>query len=222
MLEAIEINPDSTVSACIIWLHGLGADGNDFVPLVPQLGLRENGVRFVFPHAPLRPVTINGGMWMRAWYDIRWPDLRRDVDEASIRSSVEVICDLVTREKAQLPSRRIVLAGFSQGGVIALQSMLTLPEPPAGVLALSAYLALPANTGKRSAPDGKATPIFMGNGSADPVIPLMLGKASRDRLVAAGYPVSFHAYPMAHAVCPEEILDIRNWLHRCLAVRDAG
>jgi phospholipase/carboxylesterase len=222
MLEAIEINPDGDINACIIWLHGLGADGSDFVPLVPRLGLREQGVRFVFPHAPVRPVTINGGMRVRAWYDIRRPDLRRDVDAAGIRRSVEAVTELVDRETVQFPVHRIVLAGFSQGGVIALQSALSGSEPAAGVLALSTYLAIPGLTGKLPVQAGRAMPIFMGHGTEDPVVPLALGEACRDQLVAAGYPVSFHTYSMAHAVCAEEVLDIRNWLHRQLVGRYGG
>lgn len=222
MLETIEINPEGEIQACVIWLHGLGADGNDFVPLVPQLGLREKGVRFVFPHAPVRPVTVNGGMQMRAWYDIRWPDLRRDVDVAAIRNSVEAVTELIDRETAQLPLQRIVLAGFSQGGVIVLQSGLALSEPIAGILALSTYLALPVITGNAPVSAGKATPIFMGHGTQDQVVPLALGEASRDQLVAADYPVSFRSYSMPHAVCAEEIFDIRNWLHLQLVAPQAG
>jgi phospholipase/carboxylesterase len=213
MLDAIEINPDGEIRASVIWLHGLGADGRDFVPLVPQLGLSDAGVRFLFPHAVVRPVTINGGYRMRAWYDIRWPDLRRDVDASGILQSVCAVQELVEREiTLGIAANRIVLAGFSQGGVIALHAGLTRSSPLAGILALSSYLALPTVLDREASAASHETPIFMAHGSEDPVVPLALGETARDYLITSGYAVNFHRYSMPHSVCAQEIFDIRAWL----------
>jgi phospholipase/carboxylesterase len=213
MLDAIEMNPDGEIRASVIWLHGLGADGRDFVPLVPQLGLSGMGVRFVFPHAFARPVAINGGYRMRAWYDIRWADLRRDVDAPGILQSVCEVQELIERETALgIPANRILLAGFSQGGVIALHAGLTRPSPLAGILALSSYLALPAVLGREASEASHGTPIFMAHGSEDPVVPLALGEAARDYLITSGYVVDFHRYSMPHSVCAEEVFDIGAWV----------
>ncbi len=218
MLDAIEMNPDGEIRASVIWLHGLGADGRDFVPLVPQLGLSGMGVRFVFPHAFARPVTINGGYRMRAWYDIRWADLRRDVDAPGILQSVCEVQELIERETALgIAANRILLAGFSQGGVIALHAGLTRPSPLAGILALSSYLALPAVLGSEASTASHGTPIFMAHGSEDPVVPLALGEAARDYLITSGYVVDFHRYSMPHSVCAEEVFDIRAWVQARLS-----
>lgn len=213
MLDAIEINPNGRPRASVIWLHGLGADGHDFEPLIPQLGLVSNGVRFVLPHAPMRDVTINGGARMRAWYDIRWPDVQRDIDEAGIRASIAELQILVERELASgIPAQCLVLAGFSQGGVIGLLTGLTMASPLAGILALSTYLPLPADTLVEDPVVHRTTPIMLAHGTADSVIPIQLAAAARDSLSAQGYTVDWRTYAMAHAVCADEIKDIRNWL----------
>ncbi|HEB98917.1 MAG TPA: carboxylesterase [Thiotrichales bacterium] len=211
--ETLVVEPRGAVRASVIWLHGLGADGHDFEPLVPELGLGDCGVRFVFPHAPMRPVTINGGMVMRAWYDIRLPDLMQDIDEAGIRASVAAAQGLVRREMAAgVPAARIVLAGFSQGGVIALQAGLRFGEALAGIMVLSSYLVLPEVLAAETSPANAAAPVFLGHGHDDPLVPLRHAEAARDWLRAQGHPVEFHAYAMPHSVCAEEIADIRAWL----------
>jgi phospholipase/carboxylesterase len=220
LLEALEvkIGPASggTVDAAIIWLHGLGADGHDFEPIVPELplpaGLR---ARFVFPHAPVQAVTINYGHVMPAWYDV-YGDGRQDAD--GIRVSQRHIEALIARERERgVVTRRIVLAGFSQGGAIALQTGLRHPERLAGILALSTYLPLAETLGAEANPANREVPIFMAHGTEDPVIPLQRAVISRDQLRKLGYPVEWHEYPMPHAVCPEEIADVGAWLGRVLA-----
>jgi phospholipase/carboxylesterase len=196
----------------VIWLHGLGADGHDFEPIVPELGL-ELPVRFVFPHAPVRPVTINGGMAMRAWYDIMGFDRNAKEDAAGIRASAAAVTELIDHEIGRgIPAERIALAGFSQGGAIALHTALREPRALAGVLALSTYLPL-ANTlaSERSAANAEI-PIFMAHGTQDSVLPLALGESSRRALETLGYAVDWHAYPMPHSVCLEEIGAIGAWL----------
>lgn len=210
-LESLILDPPGAATASVIWLHGLGADGYDFEPLVPELGLRERGVRFVLPHAPQRPVTINGGYVMRAWYDIRWPDLRREADAAGIGASVAAVNALIAAELAQgIPAERIVLAGFSQGGVIVLQAGLNHPQRLGGILALSTYLALPEALAE-PAPPGRATPIFMAHGREDTVVPFGVAEASYEHLRGLGCSVEFHAYRMPHSICMEEVADIREW-----------
>jgi phospholipase/carboxylesterase len=217
-LESLIIEPPVAVTASIIWLHGLGADGHDFEPLVPELGQLERGVRFVLPHAPRRPVTINAGYVMRAWYDIRRMDIAGDTDEAGIRASVAAVGDLIETEIARgVPSGRIVLAGFSQGGAIVLQAGLTCTRPLAGILALSSYVPLPDALPAEMTAANRGTPVFMAHGSDDPVVPFALATASRDRLAALGCQVEFRAYRMAHTLCAEEIADIRAWLDARLA-----
>lgn len=213
-LDAIVIEPPGTASATVIWLHGLGADGHDFEPLVPELGLSERGVRFILPHAPMQPVTVNGGYVMRAWYDIRYPDLRRAADEAGIRASVAAVGELIAAERAAgIPSERILLAGFSQGGAIILHAGLTHPEPLAGLMPLSTYLALPEQMVEEIHTANRPTPIFMAHGTDDPIAPFTLAEDSRSRLTALGCQVEFHRYDMGHSVCQQEIADIRTWLH---------
>ena len=226
LLDALEVEvgpasagaPTSAgaVDASIIWLHGLGADGHDFEPIVPELplppGLR---ARFVFPHAPVQSVTINYGHVMPAWYDV-YGDGRQDAD--GIRVSQGRIEALIARERARgVSTRRIVLAGFSQGGAIALQTGLRHPERLAGILALSTYLPLAETLGAEANPANRDVPIFMAHGTEDPVIPLQRAAISRDQLRKLGHQVEWHEYPMPHAVCPEEIADVGAWLGRVLA-----
>jgi phospholipase/carboxylesterase len=210
-------DPPGAATAAVIWLHGLGADGHDFEPLVPELGLRERGVRFILPHAPERPVTVNGGYVMRAWYDIRRPDLRVDADVAGIRASVAIVGELIRRELASgIAPERIVLAGFSQGGAIVLHAGLTWPQRLGGILALSTYLALPDELAAEIPDAGRATPVFIGHGTDDPIAPFALAEDTRTRLQTLGCPVEFHAYRMPHSVCMDEVADIRAWLARVL------
>ena len=211
VLETVERATRGAPELAVIWLHGLGADGHDFEPIIPELGLSV-GVRFVFPHAPIRPVTINGGVPMRAWYDIVGFDAAAE-DAAGIRASAAGVARLVDREVARgVPAERIVLAGFSQGGAIALQLGLREPRRLAGVLALSTYLPLAATLASEKSAANSALPIFLAHGSADPVIPLALADASRRALVREGYAVDWRVYPMAHAVCAPEIHAIGAWL----------
>ncbi len=213
-LPTAEHEPAARPTHSIIWLHGLGADGHDFAPIVPQLVTPASPpVRFVFPHAPVRPVTINNGMSMRAWYDIAAFDLNARQDEAGMRASVGEVETLIAREHARgVPSERIVLAGFSQGGAIALAAGLKHAQALAGIIALSTYLpAYVAQPSERS--EANATvPIFWGQGSVEPVVAMQRGVDSRELLQALGYAVEWHSYLMAHAVCPEEIADLRFWL----------
>jgi phospholipase/carboxylesterase len=216
-LQAIEIETKPRPTHSVIWLHGLGADGNDFVPIVQELALPPVGIRFVFPHAPMRPVTINGGFVMRAWYDITGQDMTRKEDELGLRQSQKMIEQLLAKEIARgVPQNRIVLAGFSQGGVIALQTGLRQPQRLAGVMSLSAYLALGAKLDQERNAANNATPIFLGHGTQDGIVPLALGTATRDRLVKLGYDLDWHQYPMAHSVCAEELQDISAWLARVI------
>lgn len=212
-LPAIEIDPPAAPRASVIWLHGLGASGHDFEGLVPELGLVERGVRFVLPHAPEQPVTINQGYVMPAWYDIHGLDLTARQDAAGIHRSARRVADLVEREVQRgVPAARIVLAGFSQGGAVALHLALRYPQRLAGVLALSTYLPLYETVAAERAPVQQGLPVFVGHGEHDEVIPLEVGTRTRDRLVALGCAVEWHAYPMAHSVCMEEVGDIRAWL----------
>jgi phospholipase/carboxylesterase len=209
-MEAVQIETGPKPRVAVIWLHGLGADGHDFEPIVPELELPEP-VRFVFPHAPIRPVTINNGMRMRAWYDIfqfgGGPE-----DEAGIRASQQLVENLVAAEKG----KKIVLAGFSQGGAIVLQTALRYSEKLAGLLALSTYLPLAASLEKEAAPANQDLPIFMAHGQYDDIIPIRRAEASRDALTRLGYDLEWHAYPMPHSVCAPEIADIGQFLARVL------
>ena len=212
MLDAIEITTGPKPRLAVLWLHGLGADGHDFEPIVPELGLGVP-VRFVFPHAPVRPVTINGGMAMRAWYDILGFDRRAREDAAGIRASAAAVTELVDREiERGMSSDRIVLAGFSQGGAIALHTALREPRPLGGVLALSTYLPLAATLASERSAVNARLPLFMAHGTDDGVLPLQLAETARGALEALGYAVEWHAYPMAHSVCMEEIGAIGAWL----------
>jgi phospholipase/carboxylesterase len=218
LLEAIEIETAPRPTAAIIWLHGLGADGHDFEPIVPELGLpKSTAVRFIFPHAPVRPVTINGGARMRAWYDVT-ADGRQDAE--GIRASQVHVEALIARELARgIAASAVVLAGFSQGGAMALHTGLRHPARLAGVVALSSYLPLPETLEQEMSQANRDVPIFMAHGTQDPLIPLSWAVRSRDRLVALGYAVDWHEYPMPHSVCAEEIADIGRWLRRILQHR---
>jgi len=215
-LAAIEIETGKNPAASIIWLHGLGADGNDFAPIVPELRLPKTAIRFVFPHAPVQPVTINGGMRMRAWYDISDGANRRE-DEHGVRASQVLIETLIGREKERgTKAERLVLAGFSQGGAIALQTGLRHPERIAGIMALSTYVPVGETLTAEASAANRDVPIFMAHGSYDPVIPLGRAEQSRGLLQSLGYPVEWREYGMPHSVCPEELADIGVWLGRVL------
>jgi len=216
-LPAIEIETKPKPSHTVIWLHGLGADGNDFVPVVKELKLPPLGIRFVFTHAPTRLATINGGFVMRAWYDIAYQELAFKEDERGLRESQKLIEELIVRENTRgIPSSRIVLTGFSQGGVLALQTGLRQSKPQAGLMALSSYLPMsPMIEVERNAASN-SVPIFMGHGITDNIVPLALGKMSRDTLIKLGYEVDWHQYTMPHSVCVEELADIGVWLKRVL------
>jgi phospholipase/carboxylesterase len=221
LLETIEIETGKNPAASVIWMHGLGADGNDFAPIVNELELDGTpAIRFVFPHAPMRPVTINNGYVMRAWYDVSFGDLEgqsRLADERGVRESQAQITALIEREaKRGVAAEHLVLAGFSQGGAIALQTGLRHPRKLAGVMALSTYLPLAETLPQEAAPANKATPIFMAHGTYDPVVPLMMGAGSMTLLTGLGYAVEWRQYPMPHSVCPEEIQDIGAWLQKVL------
>jgi phospholipase/carboxylesterase len=216
LLDAIEIETGKNPAASIIWLHGLGADGNDFAPIVPELELPEAAIRFVFPHAPVQPVTINGGMRMRAWYDITDGAIRRE-DERGVRASQALIEALIGRERKRgTKAERVVLAGFSQGGAIALQTGLRHPERIAGIMALSAYVPVGEKLSVEASTANRDVPIFMAHGTYDPVIPLVRAEQSRKLLESLGYPVEWREYGMPHSVCPEELADIGNWLGKVL------
>jgi phospholipase/carboxylesterase len=213
----IETGPNPTVS--VIWMHGLGADGNDFVPIVNELDLSGcPAIRFVFPHAPMMPVTINNGYVMRAWYDILGVDIARREDEAGLRKSQAMIELLIEQEKARgIPADRIILAGFSQGCAMTLQAGLRYSEKLAGLLCLSGYLPLHTTVIAERHAANNATPIFLAHGRGDPVIPILRAEQSRDILKSLGYSIEWHEYMMPHSVCAEEIDDIGAWFKRVLA-----
>jgi phospholipase/carboxylesterase len=218
MLECIEIETGKQPRHSVLWLHGLGADGHDFEPIVPEL-LRAGWppLRFVFPHAPVRPITLNGGMRMRGWYDIHGLELMAIEDEAGILASVAGVERLIARERQRgVDSQRILLAGFSQGGAVALAAGLTHPERLAGIVALSTYLPIAARIEAQRAPIQGGLPVFIGHGAVDPIVPQMLGLAARQRLQAWGHPVDWHSYGMPHSVCAEEIRDLSGWMERHL------
>ena len=216
--ETVEVAGGANPQGSVIWLHGLGADGHDFEAIVPELGVADQlGLRFVFPHAPMRPVTINGGMTMRAWYDILTLERGGPQDEAGIRESGRLLELLIEREhERDIPHDKIVLAGFSQGGAIALHTALRYPHRLAGLMALSTWLPLQDSFDTEVVGNTRAQsqelPVFMAHGSSDPMLPMALGQQSCETLEKAGYAVEWHDYPMEHAICAEEIVDIRNWL----------
>ena len=217
--DAVIIEPAGRHRASVIWLHGLGADGHDFEPVAPELGLPARaGARFIFPHAPFMAVTINGGQRMRAWYDIRSADLRQQEDAATIRASAELIERYIRAEQASgIPASRIILAGFSQGGALALHTGLRYAVSLGGIIALSTYLPLPDRLRAEATDANRASPVFMAHGRADPVIPLAEGQATVEALRQAGYAVDWHEYEMPHSVCPQEITAIGAWLSERLA-----
>jgi phospholipase/carboxylesterase len=214
-LPPLEVDTAAQPEYAVIWLHGLGADGSDFVPVVPELGLPEApAVRFIFPHAPYMPVTCNGGYVMRAWYDIISLDsTSRRIDEAGIVASRDAVRHLIARENSRgIPSERIFLAGFSQGGAVAYTTALTHPEKLAGVIALSTYIPSPGLLDADSAGANRDIPIFAAHGTADDVVSPTLGLAARDLLIGRGYRIAWHEYPMPHSVCLEEVWAIGRWL----------
>jgi phospholipase/carboxylesterase len=220
-LEVIEIATGAAPQASVIWMHGLGADGNDFVPVVQELDLSEAPqIRFVFPHAPMQPVTINNGYVMRAWYDVKWGDLEgrsKQADEKGVRASQAAIVQLIEKEVSRgIATEKIVLAGFSQGGAIALQTGLRYPNRLAGVMALSTYLPLAQSFEQEAAAQNRATAIFMAHGTQDNVVPYQMGIRSRDVLMQHGYDVKWREYPMQHSVSIEELRDIAAWLKATL------
>jgi phospholipase/carboxylesterase len=218
-LETVVVETGENPSFTVVWLHGLGADGHDFEPIVPELPLpSETSVRFVFPHAPFRPVTINNGMVMRAWYDILGMDFGRSEDESGIRASAELVEALLAQEKARgIPSRRILLAGFSQGGALASHVALRHEEPLAGLAILSAYVLLEEATARETSDANRGIPIFQAHGTGDPVVPIAMGERSRDWLTTHGHTVEWRTYPVPHAVHPQEIADLGAWMASRLA-----
>jgi phospholipase/carboxylesterase len=212
-LPCIEKTTGPNPRHAVIWLHGLGADGNDFLPIVPELvDPKWPPLRFVFPHAPVRPITINGGMAMRAWYDISGQEIAQRQDETGIRSSIVLLEELIAREIARgIATENIFLAGFSQGGAIVLAGGIRHAQRLGGIVALSTYLPMAEKTDAEASTANRAAPIFMAHGMLDPTISHALGEMSRDYLVQRGYAVDWHAYQMAHQVCMEEIADLRQW-----------
>ena len=218
LLDAIQLETGRDPERSVIWLHGLGADGRDFVPIVGELDLPPAPIRFVFPHAPVQPVTINNGMSMRAWYDIVADDLARREDERGVRASQGLVEALIARERSRgIPASRILLAGFSQGGAISLQTGLRHPERVAGIMALSTYVPIASALEAERNPANRDVPIFMAHGTQDPIIPLAHARRSRELLERLGYPVEWHEYAMPHSVSPDELHDIGAWLRRVLA-----
>jgi phospholipase/carboxylesterase len=219
---AVTLQPNGTPSASIIWMHGLGADGNDFVPIVPELRLPASlNIRFIFPHATMRPVTWNNGYVMRAWYDIKALGLKAEEDASGIHQSEQIIRRLIQHEIDQgISANKIVIAGFSQGGAMALQVALRYPHRLAGVMALSTYLPLRDTLADEANVANRDIPILMCHGRQDPVVPYELGDASRKLLEAQGYVVDFRSYNMPHSVCAEEVEDISQWLQKILMTQD--
>ena len=221
LLDAIEHETAADPRWCVLWLHGLGADGNDFAPIVPDLVRRDwPALRFVFPHAPVRAVTINNGARMRAWYDIRDFDLANRADHEGVAESVAQVDALIAREATRgiLPER-ILLAGFSQGGAVTLAAGLARSTPLGGLVALSTYLPMGAAQAQAACvPEAPAQPVFMAHGTGDPVIPLIHAEQSAQALGELGFDVEWHRYPMAHQVCAEEIRDLGDWMGRRFAL----
>ncbi|MCC7633648.1 alpha/beta hydrolase [Stenotrophomonas rhizophila] len=214
MLDTVVNETGAGPQWAVLWLHGLGADGHDFAPIVPEL-LRPHwpAIRFVFPHAPVQPITINNGVPMRAWYDIVSMDFRSRADAAGVDASVQALDALIAAEIARgIPAERILLAGFSQGGAVILSAVLRRTDPIGGVIALSTYLPDPDNAAARRAPDGIRPPIFMAHGVQDPVIPQAIAAHTAETLKALGFPLAWYSYPMAHQVCGEELQALGDWL----------
>lgn len=218
-LPSIQIETAPDPRHAVIWLHGLGADGHDFEPIVPELvDSAWPPVRFVFPNAPMRPITINGGMSMRAWYDISGQEIAQRQDEVGIRASVVLLDELIEREVTRgVASENILLAGFSQGGAIVLSGGIRHARKLGGIIALSTYLPMAEKTDAEAAAANRNTPLFMAHGKLDPTISHALGEMSREYLLQRGYAVEWHSYPMAHQVCAEEIADLKHWIGGRLA-----
>jgi len=218
LLDCLEVNTSQSAEYSVIWMHGLGADRHDFEPIVPYLGLPPDlAVRFIFPHAMRRPITINGGMVMRAWYDIVEISTSRGQDEAGIAHSAQQVRALIGREiERGIPASKIVLAGFSQGGAMALHVGLRYPQKLAGIMVLSGYLLFPEHLAQERSEANATTPVFVGHGTMDPMVPLTLGKATVTALQAGQWPVEWHSYPIPHSVSPPEIADVGNWLNERL------
>lgn len=214
LLDYLEVSTSDNPEYAVIWLHGLGADGHDFEPIVPLLNLPgDTAVRFIFPHALMRPITVNGGAVMRAWYDIIEISTTKGQDEAGIRHSAGKITALIEREiKRGIPASKIILAGFSQGGAMALYVGLRYPQTLAGIMALSAYLLFPEKLQGEFSEANAVTPVFVGHGTQDPMVPFMLGQALHNSLLAGGWPVEWHTYPILHSVSQPEMADIGVWL----------
>lgn len=218
-MNQVTINPPESATACIIWLHGLGADGHDFEPIVPELPEAvTQTTRFIFPHAPRRPISINGGMMMRGWYDVIAMDLTVKQDVVGTVHSQQIINEYIDQQiKAGIASKKIILAGFSQGGAIALYTGLRYSQPLGGILALSTYLPLAEKTADEIHSANRSVEIFMGHGEFDPVIPVKHGEKSCAHLQELGYHVEWHSYPMQHSVNAAEITDLGRWLKQRLA-----
>ena len=218
-LDYVEVTTANNPLYSVIWLHGLGADGHDFEPIVPYLGLpTAMAVRFIFPHALMRPITINGGAVMRAWYDIIEISTSKGQDEAGIFHSAGKINALIDYEISRgIPASRIILAGFSQGGAMALHVGLRYPEKLAGIMALSAYLMFPERLQNECSKANSETPVFVGHGTQDPTVPFFLGEAVCSRLQAGSWPVEWHSYPIPHSVSQPEIADIGRWMQGCFS-----
>ena len=218
-LPSIQIETAPNPRHAVIWLHGLGADGHDFEPIVPELVDRAwPPLRFVFPNAPMRPITINGGMSMRAWYDISGQEIAQRQDEVGIRASIGLLDELIEREVTRgVASENILLAGFSQGGAIVLSGGIRHARKLGGIIALSTYLPMAEKTDAEAAAANRNTPLFMAHGKLDPTISHALGEMSREYLLQRGYAVEWHSYPMAHQVCAEEIADLKHWIGGRLA-----
>jgi len=217
-LEFIEVNPASAANASVIWLHGLGADGHDFASIVPEMNLPDaKAIRFIFPHAPYRPVTLNQGYQMRAWFDIHGLQLTSKEDEQGIRQSELLIHDLIEHEQQRdIQPENIILAGFSQGAALAIHTGLRYPKRLGGIIALSAFLPLANSLATEVSNANQNIPIMMGHGTMDPMVSIKYGEMTRDYLQTHGYSVDWHVYPMQHQVCHEEIQDISHWLQKIL------
>lgn len=219
LLPYVEVNPKKPYDAVVIWLHGLGDSGNGFAPIVPELKLPgDSGIRFVFPHAPVRPVTVNNGMPMRAWYDIKSLDFNNRADVEGVKESAALVTKLIEAERAHgIPSERILLAGFSQGGVIALELGTRYPEKLAGILALSTYMSEPESFSAQAHEANKSTPILCAHGQQDEVVPMFLGHSAYKVLEQHGYDVKWKEYVMQHNVCMQELNDVSAWIQQRLA-----
>lgn len=215
-LTTVDIHPAETAEKCVIWLHGLGADGNDFAPIVPKLHIPAHlKIKFVFPHAPIMPVTINNGYEMRAWFDISHPNISASIDHAGINKSVQAVNTLIQHEQEQgIDAAHIMLAGFSQGAVIALITGMLHPERLAGIIALSGLLPHAADVIQQAPAVSRGIPVFIGHGTQDQLVPAAFGEFAYHEIAKAGYPVEWHSYPMAHSVCTEEIQDISHWIQK--------